>query len=208
MSLDDRQRAGISAPQSKLPYALAALLALAAIGAAVWFLLGRQAETPAGNLSNAAAPVADPPGRGERLASGLRFETVREGNGALITRADAVLLRYEMRVVGGPVIDGNMDAAQGNAMSLNQVIPGFAEGLARMRPGGIARFWVPPQLGYGTNIPPGAPFGPNDTLEFLVRIEQVAPGRAAELEAGPAQAGNAVLGNDVQGNSMAARGGR
>lgn len=196
MSLDDKQLAGIQTPPSRLPYVLAAVVALAVIGAGIWFFVGRKPADPAApadsmaNAAAAATPAAT--NRGELLPSGLRIETIRAGNGPLITRADAVLVRYEMRVPGGPVIDGNMDAAEGMGMSLNQVIPGFAEGLTRMRPGGIARLWVPPQLGYGANIPQGAPFGPNDTIEFLVQIERVGTGRAAELEAGtfPARPSN------------------
>ena len=204
MSLDERQRAGVFAPPpSRLPMVLAVLLVLSAAGAAVWYFLGRTpaGQADAGNTANAAAPAPRPvetASRGRLLPSGLRIETIREGNGPLITRADAVLVRYEMRLPGGPVLDGNMDAAQGWGMSLGQVIPGFAEGLTHMRPGGIARLWVPPQLGYGASLPPGAPFGANDTLEFLVRVEQVAPGRAAELEAG-ARAGNGALESNAAG---------
>ena len=195
MSLDEKQRLGVVTPPSKLPYVVAVLLVIVAIGALAWYFLGRKspdASASVNTVNAAAAPAPATAGRGELLPSGLRIETIRAGTGPLITRADAVLVRYERRVPGGPVLDGNMDAPEGMGMSLNRVIPGFAEGLTHMRPGGIARLWVPPQIGYGPNLPPGAPFGPTDTLEFLIRIEQVAPGRGAELEAGafPARPSN------------------
>jgi hypothetical protein len=197
MSLDEQQRAGLVAPPSKLPMVLVVLLVLALTGALAWYLLSgpRAGEADSGNTANLAAPAQANPGRGELLPSGLRVETIREGNGPLITRADAVLLRYELRVPGGPVIESNMDGPQGHAMTLNGAIPGIVEGITRMRPGGIARFWVPPQLGYGDNIPTGATFDRNDTLEFLIRIEQVAVGRAAEMEANAARAGNETQAN-------------
>ena len=201
MSLDEQQRAGLVAPPSKLPIVLTVLLILAVAGALAWYLLSgpRAGEADSGNMANFAAqgqaPAPANPGRGELLPSGLRVETIREGNGPLITRADAVLLRYELRVRGGPVIESNMDGPQGHAMTLNGAIPGIVEGITRMRPGGIARFQVPPQLGYGDNLPTGATFSRNDTLEFLIRIEQVAVGRAAEMEANAARPGNETQAN-------------
>jgi FKBP-type peptidyl-prolyl cis-trans isomerase len=191
MSLNKQQLAGVQTPPPKLPYVLAALVAIAAIGAVLWFILGKRAADPAAstNTANAASTAPEsatappPSGRIETLPSGLRIETIRAGTGPLITRADGILLRYEMSVAGEPPLAGNMDAAEGMATTLTTLVPGVAEGLTRMRPGGIARLWVPPRIGYGDNVPAGAPFGPNDTLEFLIRIEQVAPGRAAEMEA-------------------------
>lgn len=191
MSLNKQQLAGVEAPPPKLPYVLAVMVAIAAIGAVVWFVLGKRAADPAASANSAnaagAAPASatapTPSGRSETLPSGLRIETIRAGTGPLITRADAILIRYEMSVAGEPPLAGNMDAAEGMATTLTTLVPGLAEGLTHMRQGGIARLWVPPRIGYGDNLPAGAPFGPNDTLEFLIRIERVAPGRAAEMDA-------------------------
>lgn len=201
MGPDQNQSAGVGAPPSRLPMVLVVALVLAVIGGVSWWLLGRTAAEPAASTSTVNATAAAPatPDRSQLLPSGLRIETIREGNGPLITRADAVLVRYEMRVAGGPVIDSNMDGPQGLAMTLDGVIPGIAEGLTHMRPGGIARLWVPPQLGYGDIMPTGATFDRNATLEFLIRIEQVAVGRAAEMEA--ARAGNEVQANGTQANT-------
>jgi FKBP-type peptidyl-prolyl cis-trans isomerase FkpA len=200
MSLEKNQ-SGAPVAKPKLPYVVAVLAGLLVIGLGVWLVVGRRPVAPAADNNIAAAPAiprpittAPPtpsttPGRGQLLPSGLRIETLSEGSGPLITRADAVLVRYELRGPRGDVIDSNMEAPQGMGMTLNGVVPGFAEGLTHMRQGGVARLWVPPHLGYGARVPPGAPFGPTDTLQFLIRVEQVAPGEAAALEAaqqGPA----------------------
>jgi FKBP-type peptidyl-prolyl cis-trans isomerase len=152
------------------------------------------------------------PNRGQLLPSGLRIETIREGTGPLITAADTPLVRYELRVLGrDQVVESNFDRGQAAPMPLQGVIPGFAEAITHMRPGGEIRFWVPPSLGYGASTPPGAPFGPNDILEFRVKVEGLAPaGRAA---AAPDSGGNALSEEDLrnimaQMNEAQARGGR
>lgn len=186
MSLD-KNEPGAAAPRPKLPYVVAVLAGLLVIGLAVWLVVGRRQAGPASGNGSAAAPAAPgpvtTPGRVQTLPSGLRIETLSEGSGPLVTRADAVLVRYELRGPRGDVIDSNMEAPQGAGMTLNLVVPGFAEGLTHMRQGGVARLWVPPHLAYGASVPPGAPFGPTDTLIFLIRVDQVAPGEAAAWEA-------------------------
>jgi FKBP-type peptidyl-prolyl cis-trans isomerase len=144
-------------------------------------------EAPPANTA-AAAPAGPTPGGGQLLPSGLRIETVREGRGPLVTAADTVHFRYELRKYGGPVIESNLTAPRPAVMPVAGLVPGFAEGLTHMRPGGEARFWVPPQLGYGPNIPPGSPFGPNDTLEFRVRLERIGPPPSAAAASGGNQA--------------------
>ena len=52
-----------------------------------------------------------------------------------------------------------------------------------MRKGGKYKLWIPPQLAYGSQTPPGAPFGPNDTLQFEVEVIDIAPGGAAAQQA-------------------------
>jgi hypothetical protein len=131
-----------------------------------------------------AGPPAQMPNRGELLPSGLRIETIREGRGPLVTRADTPLIRYELRVLGrAAVLETTFNEPRPGPVPVAGVIPGFGEALTRMRAGGEARFWVPPSLGYGASIPPGAPFGPNDILEFRVRVESIP---AAGGAAGPA----------------------
>lgn len=176
------------------------LIALAGI---VWLIAsGRGAPAPVNNMAEAKAAPAQMPNRGQLLPSGLRIETIHEGTGPLVTAADTPLVRYELRVLGrDQVVESNFSEGQAAPMPLQGVIPGFAEALTHMRPGGEIRFWVPPSLGYGASTPPGAPFGPNDILEFRVRVEGLAPaGRAAA--AAPEGGGNALSEEDLR-NIMA-----
>jgi len=202
-------------PQSAGPQGLlmaGVVIIIIALAGIVWLIAtGRGAQPPVNNMAEAkAAPQM--PNRGQLLPSGLRIETIREGTGPLITAADTPLVRYELRVLGrDAVVESNFDRGQAAPMSLQGVIPGFAEAITHMRPGGEVRFWVPPSLGYGPSTPPGAPFGPHDILEFRVKVEGLAPaGRAA---AAPDSGGNALSEEDLrnimaQMNEAQAPGGR
>jgi FKBP-type peptidyl-prolyl cis-trans isomerase FkpA len=188
------------------------VIIIIALGFIVWLIAtSRGAPAPVNNTAEAKAAPAMP-NRGQLLPSGLRIETIHEGTGPLITAADTPLVRYELRVLGrDQVVESNFDRGQAAPMPLQGVIPGFAEAITHMRPGGEIRFWVPPSLGYGASTPPGAPFGPNDILEFRVKVEGLAPaGRAA---AAPEGGGNALSEEDVrnimaQMNEAQAPGGR
>ncbi len=147
------------------------VIILIGLGLLVWLIASGQGAAPANNMTADAAA----PDRGRLLPSGLRIETIREGTGRPVTRADIPLVRYELRVHGrGGVIESNFDDPQAMPMPLDGVVPGFAEALTHIRVGGESRFWVPPHLGYGSQPRPGAPFGPDDILEFRVRIDGIA----------------------------------
>ena len=208
MSTDEKKP--VPATQSAGPQTLlmvGVVIVLVALGFIVWLIAtGRgAAPAPANNVAEAAAPgepaanVAAPappaptPGGGQLLPSGLRLETVREGRGPLVTTADTVHFRYELRKYGGAVIESNLNAPRAAVMPVAGLVPGFQEGLTHMRAGGEARFWIPPHLGYG-NSPPGGGIGPNDTLEFRVRLERITPA-ASGGAAGPGQGESSNMAN-------------
>jgi len=116
----------------------------------------------------------------EVTESGLGFMVVTEGTGEPMTSADMIAMRLKVHV-GGP--DGQLiqDSDQSGAPyvgSTASVFPGFAEAMLRMRQNGHYQFWVPAaQL--GSQLPPGAPFGPNDTLFFDVEVTQIERNMAA-----------------------------
>lgn len=197
---DAKPAATSSGPQGLLMAGV--IIILIALGFIVWLIAtGRGAPAPVNTMAEAKAAAPAMPNRGQLLPSGLRIETIREGSGPLITATDTPLIRYELRVFGrGGVVESTFDAPQPTPLPLNSVIPGFAEALTHMRPGGEIRFWVPPSLGYGASTPAGAPFGPDDILEFRVKVEGLAPaGRAA---AAPDAGGNALSEEDLR-NIMA-----
>ena len=115
-------------------------------------------------------------------ASGLRYQVLAAGEGPTITSADLVALDYTGRA-NGAVFDSSDSRGQPLVTGTSGMIPGFGEALQLMKKGGRYRVWIPPHLGYNGQVPQGAPFGPNDTLEFDIHIREVAPGMAAAQQA-------------------------
>jgi FKBP-type peptidyl-prolyl cis-trans isomerase 2 len=114
--------------------------------------------------------------------SGLRYQVLAAGEGPTITSADLVALDYTGRA-NGTVFDSSESRGQPLVTGTSGMIPGFGEALQLMKKGGRYRVWIPPHLGYGGQVPAGAPFGANDTLEFDIHIREVAPGMAAAQQA-------------------------
>ena len=133
------------------------VLALAAAGLAWWGTEAMQRET---------------------TASGLQYQVIEEGEGATITAADLLLIHFVGRRANGEIF-ANTLGQQPVETPPDNFIPGFGEGLKMMRKGAHYRLWIPPHLGYQGNLPPSAPFGPEETLTFDIRVVDVAPGMAA-----------------------------
>jgi FKBP-type peptidyl-prolyl cis-trans isomerase FklB len=72
----------------------------------------------------------------------------------------------------GTKFDSSYDRGQTIKFGLNQVIPGWTEGLQLMKPGGKGYFLIPPQLGYGDRGA-GNVIPPNSTLVFVVELFKV-----------------------------------
>ena len=105
-------------------------------------------------------------------ASGLQYKRTSEANpdGAQPGETDTVLVHYAGRLINGSEFDSSYDRGQPAEFGLDQVIPGWTEGLGLMPVGGKYRFWIPGELAYGEKGTPGGPIGPNATLVFDVEL--------------------------------------
>ncbi|MDR1076746.1 MAG: FKBP-type peptidyl-prolyl cis-trans isomerase [Xanthomonadaceae bacterium] len=102
--------------------------------------------------------------------SGLQYMVLRQGNGTKPGPTSKVRVNYEGKLLDGTVFDSSYQRGQPVEFALNQVIPGWGEGVQLMSTGAKYRFWIPSALGYGPNGIPSGPIGPNATLTFDVEL--------------------------------------
>jgi FKBP-type peptidyl-prolyl cis-trans isomerase len=111
-------------------------------------------------------------GSAKTTASGLRYIIEKEGEGVAPTATSKVTVHYSGYLLNGNKFDSSVDRGQPATFGLNQVIPGWTEGLQLIKPGGKAKLIIPANLGYGANgYPPVIP--PNSWLVFDVELINV-----------------------------------
>jgi FKBP-type peptidyl-prolyl cis-trans isomerase FklB len=105
--------------------------------------------------------------------SGLQYEILEEGDGEKPTAEDRVQVHYTGELISGEVFDSSRERGEPVTFGLNQVIPGWTEGLQLMSEGSRAKLYIPSELAYG----PGGNqrIGPNETLVFDVELLEINP---------------------------------
>lgn len=106
------------------------------------------------------------------LKSGLQYEVLREGNGKKPKATDQVKCHYEGTLINGQVFDSSYKRNEPAVFPLNQVIPGWTEGLQLMQEGAKYRFYIPYILAYGESGAGGS-IPPFTTLIFDVELLEV-----------------------------------
>lgn len=105
--------------------------------------------------------------------SGLKYRQVREGNGKKPKMTDRVKVHYTGSLIDGTKFDSSYDRGEPITFKLNEVIPGWTEGLQLMDEGSKYILFIPYNLGYGEqqagSIPPGS------TLVFEVELLEINP---------------------------------
>lgn len=107
-------------------------------------------------------------------ASGLQFESIKEGTGASPKATDTIKVDYVGTLLDGSTFDSSIERGQPAEFPLNQVIPGWTEGIQLMKVGGKAKIYIPSKLAYGPNGV-GGKIGPNTTLVFEVDLLEILP---------------------------------
>ncbi len=85
------------------------------------------------------------------LPSGLQYEILTEGKGAIPTKSDRVKVHYHGTLIDGTVFDSSVDRGEPAVFGVTQVIPGWTEALQLMPVGSKWRLYVPYDLAYGSD---------------------------------------------------------
>lgn len=105
-------------------------------------------------------------------ASGLVYQSVKEGRGASPAPTDTVRVHYRGTLPDGKEFDSSYSRGRPSEFPLNRVIKCWTEGVGMMKPGGQAKLVCPPQIAYG-EAGAGGVIPPNATLHFDVELIEV-----------------------------------
>jgi FKBP-type peptidyl-prolyl cis-trans isomerase len=115
---------------------------------------------------------ADAPKTMTKTNSGLQYRILRKGTDTKPKATNKVEVNYHGWLDDGTVFDSSYRRRESISFGLNQVIPGWTEGMQLVGEGGMIELTIPPNLGYGSRGA-GAAVPPNATLHFLVELIKV-----------------------------------
>lgn len=116
----------------------------------------------AASAAHAGAPVT--------TASGLVYESLKDGTGASPKASDTVRVHYRGTFPdSGKEFDSSIARGEPIEFPLKGVIACWTEGVQKMKVGGKARLTCPPAIAYGARGAGGV-IPPNATLNFEVEL--------------------------------------
>ncbi len=109
----------------------------------------------------------------QTTSTGLQYLHTSPGSGVQPDNNDKVTVHYHGTLIDGTVFDSSVERGQPASFGLNQVIPGWTEGLQLMKEGGKTTFYIPSQLAYGARAT--GKIQAHSALIFEVELIKVEP---------------------------------
>jgi len=112
-------------------------------------------------------------------ASGLQYLVLVDKDGPKPQAVDTVKVHYQGFLINGTKFDSSIDRGEPITFPLNQVIPGWTEGVQLMSVGSKYKFFVPYPLGYGEKGAGNGVIPAYATLIFEVELLDIKPFKEA-----------------------------
>ena len=105
-----------------------------------------------------------------KSSRGVVINDVVVGQGAEVKDGELISVNYILSLSDGTVVQNSKDFGAPFKFTLGagEVIPGWEQGFAGMRIGGVRTIIIPPELAYGSNQ--AGPIPPNSTLIFTIEL--------------------------------------
>lgn len=107
----------------------------------------------------------------QETGSGLKYVILELGRDKRASEKSVVKVDYIGRLLDGTIFDSSFERGEPLEFRLNQVIPGWQEGLKLIGPGGEMVLMIPPELAYGDRHKGKIPA--NSTLYFNVKLHEI-----------------------------------
>ena len=116
--------------------------------------------------------VSSVPADASRTPSGLASRVLQPGKGTRHPRPNSeVTVHYSGWTTDGKMFDSSVVRNEPATFGLDQVIPGWTEGVQMMVEGEKRRFWIPAALAYGER--PSRPGAPAGMLVFDIELLKI-----------------------------------
>jgi FKBP-type peptidyl-prolyl cis-trans isomerase FklB len=102
--------------------------------------------------------------------SGLQYEIINKGDGAIPTVTDKVKVHYTGTLIEGTVFDSSIERGEPTSFGVSQVISGWTEALLLMPVGSKWNVFIPQGLAYGPRGAGGGEIPPYAALIFQMEL--------------------------------------
>ena len=104
----------------------------------------------------------------KKTESGLEIWDVKEGKGTAVAKGAKVKVHYTGWLTNGEIFDSSVVRKEPIEFGLEGLIKGWQEGIPGMKPGGVRRLKIPPELAYGPKVKGKIPA--NSVLVFEIEL--------------------------------------